>query len=604
MFDEDGNWTESGAAVLGTYVHDLEVYKNELATLQSEIADLQAHPYNEANAAYLKETYSIDSEQEYNDLLTQWNQTQRDMVKGAYDTADAIKDAYSQQVDAIEDAINEQIDAYNDYIDVVKEAYDAERELYEFKKDIQKQSKSIAETERRIASLSGSTNAADIAERRKLEAQLAEQRESINDSYYSHANDQRNNALDNEAQAYEESMNRYVEGLRETLEEQAQELITFNETGAMVTNEFLNEVTATVLENAGIILTKYEEVSPYMSDKLKQPWIDASAQLGQYGNDLSVLNAWTSDSGYFGKFKTTASGQITTPFINGSAAASAFKTSTTSAMNDIANNVRSNVSNITSNLGSVQSAYSGIITTANQAKAAIDQANAAAAAGASYTGTAGSNYGATVAPAQVDSRILSKYKLSSDQVLALGYGPISLEKFEELLRNYLIKYSNKFSKAQIWNTTSFERSIGDFGANYVSGPWAVRQYAKGATGTTRDEWAITDEPQFGDELVLIPTAQGNLSYMRKGTGIIPADLTANLMEWGKFTPDSLNLGGGVNVNMINNAVIKPQYDFNFDSLVHVDNCSQETLKDLEKMVDNKIDKFSKDLNYSIKRFAR
>lgn len=599
MFDSDGNWTESGAAVLGTYVYDLEAYKNELATLQAEIADLQAHPYNEANAAYLKETYSIDSEQEYNDLMTQWNKEQRNLVKGAYDTADAIKDAYSQQVDAIEDAINEQIDAYNDYIDVVKEAYDAERELHEFKKDIQKQSRSIAETERRIASLSGSTNAADIAERRKLEAQLAEQRESINDSYYNHANDQRSNALDNEAQAYEESMNRYVEGLRETLEEQAQGLITFTETGAMVTNEFLNGVTATVMQNAGLILEKYEEVSPYMSDELKQPFIDASNQLGVYGNDLSILNAWTSDSGYFGQFKTTASGQMTTPFINGSAAASAFKTSATSAMNDIASNVRSNVSNITSNLGSVQSAYSGIITTANQAKAAIDQANAAAAAGASYTGTAGSNYGATVAPATVDSRILSKYKLSSDQVLALGYGPISLEKFEDLLRNYLIKYSNKFSKAQIWNTTSFERSIGDFGANYVSGPWAIRQYAKGTTGTTRDEWAITDE--FGPELKMYATPEGNLSFMAIGSTVVPHDLTMDLIELPSVVDGLINRPNfDSGINMISSAVNKPELNITFDSLVKAENITEETLPAVRKLVTQELNRFTKELNYALK----
>ena len=599
MFDDDGNWTESGAAVLGTYVYDLEAYKNELATLQSEIADLQARPYNAANAAYLKETYSIDSEQEYNDLLTQWNQTQRDKVKGAYDTADAIKDAYSQQVDAIEDAINEQIDAYNDYIDIVKEAYDAERDLYEFKKDIQKQSRSIAETERRIASLSGSTNKADIAERRKLEAQLAEQRENINDSYYNHANDQRTNALDNEAQAYEESMNRYIETLRNTLEEQTQNLITFTETGTVVTNEFINGVTATVLQNAGIILNKYEEITPYMSEKLKQPWIDASAQLGKHGNDLSVLDAWISDLGYFGKFKTTASGQITTPFVNGSAAASAFKASTTDAMDSIAKNVRSNVTNITSNLSSVKSAYSGIITTANQAKASIDAANAAAAAGASYTGTAANPSSTAVAPQQVDNEILSKYKLTSDQVLALGYGPISLEKFEDLLRNYLIKYSNKFSKAQIWNTTAIERSIRFFGANYVSGPGAIGQYAKGTMGTARNQWMLTDE--LGDELVMYATPEGTLSYARAGTTVIPADITQNLVEWGKLNPNMMNMPNVTpNINMINNAVHKPEFNFNVDKFLHCDNVTQDSLPELKQFVKTEMNNLVKNMNYAIK----
>ena len=394
-------------------------------------------------------------------------------------------------------------------------------------------------------------------------------------------------------------MNRYVEGLRETLEEQAQELITFNETGAMVTNEFLNGVTATVLENAGIILEKYEEVSPYMSDELKQPWIDASAQLGQYGNDLSVLNAWTSDSGYFGKFKTTASGQLTTPFVNGSAAASAFKTSTTSAMDSIASNVRSNVSNITSNLGSVKSAYSGIITTANQAKAAIDAANAAAAAGASYTGTAANPPSTVVAPQQVDNRILSKYKLTSDQVLTLGYGPISLEKFEDLLRNYLIKYSNKFSKAQVWNTTAIERSIRSFGANYVSGPLAVRQYAKGTMGTTSDQWMLTDE--LGDELVMYATPEGTLSYARVGTTVIPADITQNLVEWGKLNPNMMNMPNATpNINMINNAVNKPEFNFNVDKFLHCDNVTQDSLPELKQFVKTEMNNLVKNMNYAIK----
>jgi hypothetical protein len=84
---------------------------------------------------------------------------------------------------------------------------------------------------------------------------------------------------------------------------------------------------------------------------------------------------------------------------------------------------------------------------------------------------------------------------------------------------------------------------------------------------------------------------------------MPADISANLVEWGKLNPNMLNVGGGANINMISNAVTKPELNFSFDSLVHVDNCSQETLKDLEKMVDNKINQFSKQMNYAIKRIG-
>lgn len=43
--------------------------------------------------------------------------------------------------------------------------------------------------------------------------------------------------------------------------------------------------------------------------------------------------------------------------------------------------------------------------------------------------------------------------------------------------------------------------------------------------------------ELGDELMIPPT--GNYDFLKKGTGIIPADLTQNLMDWGKFNPKNL-----------------------------------------------------------------
>ena len=125
-------------------------------------------------------------------------------------------------------------------------------------------------------------------------------------------------------------------------------------------------------------------------------------------------------------------------------------------------------------------------------------------------------------------------------------------------------------------------------------------YAHGTIGTKRDEWAVTDEPQFGDELVLVPGKDGNLSFMRKGTGVVPADLTANLIEWGKFTPDSFNIGSGVNINMINNAVNKPEFNFAFDALVKAENITEETLPAVKKLVTQELNRFTKELNYALK----
>jgi hypothetical protein len=128
-------------------------------------------------------------------------------------------------------------------------------------------------------------------------------------------------------------------------------------------------------------------------------------------------------------------------------------------------------------------------------------------------------------------------------------------------------------------------------------------HAKGTTGTTRDQWAITDEPQFGDELVLVPGKDGNLSFMRKGTGVVPADMTQKLFELAQIpTSDLMNK----NLTAIVPNITKNDFknEFNFESLVHVDTVDSDTLPKLEKMVDKKIDDFSKALNYSLKRFAR
>jgi hypothetical protein len=222
--------------------------------------------------------------------------------------------------------------------------------------------------------------------------------------------------------------------------------------------------------------------------------------------------------------------------------------------------------------------------------------------GGSSGGSAG-NVQPTPAPvAQVDDRILKKYKLTASQVSALGYGPISLEKFEELLKDYQIKYSAIYK--QVANTRDIERLTKKvMYGEYVSGPWAVRQYAKGTTGTPRDEWAIDSEPQFGDELVLVPGKDGNLSFMRKGTGVVPADMTQKLFELAQIpTSDLMNK----NLTAIVPNITKNDFknEFNFESLVHVDTVDSDTLPKLEKMVDKKIDDFSKALNYSLKRFAR
>ena len=405
-----------------------------------------------------------------------------------------------------------------------------------------------------------------------MEAELYSARESLNDTYYDHAKDAQSDALDKEAQAYEESMTKFVENLRTSLETATQNM-----------DEFLMGVTSMVMYNADTVLAKYEETNLPLTEELTNPWIKAKEAVGDYsGNALDLMNQWTKEGGFFAQFNASGTTNLTSPWNAGTTAANAFKTNVATVMSNVVSNIATNVKTAS---GELSNLYKQIQDTEARA-ASANVAVASTGSNSSSTPTALQKKYYVTAFLDMGSRSLSVTKSDTNASKAMSAAKVAIAGEYEKYKG------NSVSAESAWLKTWRDRV-----------KYTTQYYAKGTTGVPEDQLAIVDE--FGPELILRANPEtGRLDYITAGTGIVPADLTENLMEWGQFTPDSLNLGGGVNIKMINNAVMKPQYDFNFDSLVHVDHCDQGTLKDLEKMVDNKIDKFSKDLNYSIKRFAR
>ena len=568
-FDYEGGWTEDGVAVLGTHLQELEAYKQGYQETMDELAKYE--PAYEGNEVYY-ETLGIHSEQEYYDKTEELISQQYDYAKSISDTEQSVVDMYESNIDAVEEYTQTLIDSYNDYIDGVKEALDAERDLYNFKKNIQKQTKNIADLERRIASLSGSTNASDIAERRRLEADLYGAREELDDTYYEHARDAQSEALDKEAEAYEESMNNFIEGLRTSLDQATTNM-----------DEFLMGVTSMVMYNADTVLAKYEETNLPLTKELTNPWDEAKKATNSYsGNALELMNQWTKQGGFFSQFNATGTTNLSSPWNSGTTAANSFKTSVATVMSGVVSNISANVKTAS---GELSRLYQQIQDTEKRA------ASANVNTSGSGSGSSGSS-GGYVAPQKkyyvtafldMGSRSLSVTKSASSSSAAMSAAKIAI------LGEYEKVKGNSISAESAWQRTWRDKV-----------KYTTQYYAKGTTGTKRDEFAITDEPQFGDELILVPGKDGNLSFMRKGTGVVPADLTANLMEWGRFTPDSMNLGGGVNVNMINNAVNKPEFNFTFDALVKAERIDENTLPEVKKFVQQEINNLVRQMNYAIK----
>lgn len=670
---EDGSWTEEGITSLGLLYQQIQIAKQE--------SEAYAKQIDELNKQY--EAGSI-SEEEYYEKLQELKEGQWDAIETYKDAEDAIVDMEEARINMIEEGINEEIEAYEELIELKKEELDAERDLYDFKKKIADQSEEIADLERKIASLAGSTDLADIAERKKLEKELRDAQEGLDDTYYTHSMDQQGQALDDELESFRDTKEEYLEMLRETLEN---------------TEELINEKISELLLNADVVLDTLDEVSEEhgvnLSGLLMKPWQDASAQSTAFKNTTEFnLDSLINEDGIVTVFSEDVKFKMAETFGASSYAAESFGTTVNTIIGQIQTTVYNSTSPLTANLRlpweNVTSQYGPINTFSTQAKGAINTAlveaqNKAQAMTNNLTSPwkAGSNaintFSSDVRNAlnqavndsrnaanQINSNMSSAYPSytssytgnSSGSGNGSGSGGNNFDPNVKALQEVLNSvFSTGLTADGIWGPKTeaalakvqkdiYYRMLAagvaylpnpNFGkhddasyrilshyfkmminkAESNDHPEAVQTYvnaskklplafhAKGTLGTKQDEWAITDESWIGEEITLAAGKHGQLQYLKKGSAVMPSDISANLIEWGKLDPNALSMPTmGGSVNIMSNAVIQPNYEFNFDSLVHVDHCDEGTLKGLEKMVDNKLDYFSKQLNYSLKKFAR
>ena len=599
-FNDQGEWTEDGVAVLGTYVQELQIYKNALDDAKTELKKYQkAYAGNESAYAEM----GIHSEQEYYERLTAAQDQYNEYLGAIDDTEDAVVDMYEAQIDAVEEYIDTLVDAYSDYIDSVKDALSAERDLYDFKKGVQKESKNIAEIERKIASLSNSTNASDIATKRKLEAELVEAKEALNDTYYDHAKQSQEDALSAEQEAYEETMNRFVENLRAGLDAALFDM-----------DNFISGVTTMVTLNADTVLEKYQTNNPYLSKELTDPWSAAIAQSKQYeGDALALLNRWVDAGGDFNTLNTTIGDELQSPWEAGSSAVDLFKQNVDTQMDSVLSKVESNVQSAKSELADLYAEIKSTAEKVAEIKGEDPPENPAynPTPDPTPTPTPSVTTPKNTTPTRPASPTRPKFKKVGDLWSGVGHTGVSIGK----------KTYNKASEVEGTDGIYYPYTNGNGYAGYIkkgegytvlsngkidihSFKPIYQKYAKGATDIDKDQLAIVDE--LGPELMLRanPTT-GRLDYVTKGTGIVPADATSELMKLADIGVDGLMMPKfDSGINMMTNYITKPEFKIDIEEFVHVERVDQDTLPKLEAMMDKKINDFSRALNYSIKKFAR
>ena len=403
----------------------------------------------------------------------------------------------------------------------------------------------------------------------------------MNDTYYSHAKDAQSQALDDEAEAYEKAMNKFIEGLRESLKVALQDM-----------DGFMEGVFNAVILNAPAITEQYNNLGISLDSAIIDPWTEAAAEITKFGgvDGLGIMNSWITEGGVIYSFDTEATKLLQSPWTAGQNAVKGFQTSVASTMKQIVSNVSSNISKAA---GKISSLYSQIKDTEKKAKQSYDNIN-------KYTNE-GNKTPKTEPIYYITATVTALGKTFTETAASRKSEADAKSLADSAVRNAAVNYMQDTK----YDSKTALREAAKLRVKFSGAKTTYAAYAKGTLGTKKDEWAITDESWIGEEITLAAGKNGQLQYLKKGSAVMPADISANLVEWGKLDPNMMNIGGvGANLNMISNAVVQPNYEFNFDSLVHVDHCDEGTLKNLEKMVDTKINDFSRQLNYSIKKFAR
>lgn len=166
MFDDDGNLTDYGTAAIATNIANVKSEKDELNQLMQERAKMAEH----------RDEYS---DTEWADAIQKSDQDIADAVKSIKSAEDSVTTILKNNAKQKLDAINKTISAYSEAIKKSNDYYTYDKQLKSSNKDIQ-----ILRSQ--INALNGVSDAASRAKKARLEAELQEKQDALDDTVKDH----------------------------------------------------------------------------------------------------------------------------------------------------------------------------------------------------------------------------------------------------------------------------------------------------------------------------------------------------------------------------------------------------------------------------------
>nr|DAE63819.1 MAG TPA: hypothetical protein [Caudoviricetes sp.] len=248
LVDDNGELTDRGLAQLALYAQQLSNAKHEAAEYDNAIQSL-----NDALRT------GLITQDEYNSMLYEYKSVQESAVS-------SVKDARDSILSLVKDGIQAEIDAKKELIDQTKAELEAEQDLHDYQESIADQQKNITNLQRQIATLSDSTERKDIAQKLKLQSDLAEAQKKLYDTQYDHELDERKKALDDEYNTFEESKQKEMEELETDLDKQEAAI-----------SKYLDKVKKDHSTAYDVLKQYGENYNLTATDDLTEPWESASS---------------------------------------------------------------------------------------------------------------------------------------------------------------------------------------------------------------------------------------------------------------------------------------------------------------------------------------
>lgn len=399
--------------------------------------------------------------------------------------------------------------------------------------------------------MSNDNSASARAKRAQLEAQIAEEQQKLEDQYYDRSVQNRQDSLSKELENYQDEKNAEMEALDEYLEN-----------AELVVSDSLTTIQANTDTVYKTLTAMGEEYSLSITEALTSPWKE-----GEY--------AIQSFSEQFGISMSATIAELEELELKFNDIMSAIEHTGTESVGDVKDNAQEYT----------QAEYKA-------------PSSGNSGGGSSSGGSSGSSNAGLVSSLSGNIKYGDKgtnVKKLQQALNALGYGNSGTKSTDGI-----------FGKQTLSAVKKFQKDMG-VSADGIVGPktkekFKLKGYAVGSISVRKDQLAILDE--LGDELQLVPGKNGRLAYVKKGTGIVPADLTERLMNLAMDPQGMLDQNRpsvGVSPEIHNTEI---NLNITYGDMVSIGEYNGNNLADIEKMVAKQFDKHTKDLNNALRKYVR